>query len=149
MRSWPVALAAVAVLAACSGASAGTASVRPGPSASDPRCGSLLGRLPQVVAGHRRSAAPGRGEAAWGPVLLRCGVTPLPPTPDACIGIDGIDWVFTETDRSYVFTTYGRSPAIEVSLPVSVARTQAPGQMTDLTAAVRPVRQSRHCSDTL
>lgn len=136
-------LPAVVLLAGCGGTA--TPGVQPGPSAADPDCAQLLGRLPAALAGHRRTAPPAKGAAAWGPAVLRCGVAPLAPTPDSCIGIDGVDWVFTETADAYRFTTYGRTPAVEVTLPSSLDRTRAPGEITGLTAAVRPLPQNRRC----
>ncbi len=48
-------------------------------------------------------------------MLLRCGVEPLGPTTDRCVSVDGVDWVIDESDApNYLFTTYGRTPAVEV-----------------------------------
>ena len=49
--------------------------------------------------------------------------------------------------RLYVFTTFGREPAVEVSVPTSISRDQAPGAMAALTGAVKPLPQKQHCTD--
>ena len=56
---------------------------------------------------------------AWGdpPIIARCGVPPIGPTTDQCIDVSGIDWVAHRLTDGVRFTTYGRTPAIEVLVP--------------------------------
>ncbi|SOC55180.1 DUF3515 family protein [Ornithinimicrobium cerasi] len=68
----------------------------------------------------RVTAVQSRGVAAWGdpPIVARCGKAPLGPTEDPCIDINGVDWVATVLDDGgTMFTTYGRTPAVEVLVP--------------------------------
>jgi hypothetical protein len=56
---------------------------------------------------------------AWGapPIIARCGLPGLGPTTDPCLDVSGIDWVAHQLSDGVRFTTYGRSPAIEVLVP--------------------------------
>lgn len=138
-----------AVLASC----ARPVGVEPAPSASEPVCAELLLRLPEELIGLERRSTTSQASRAWGeedPIVLRCGVTPLGPTTDPCLSIpdpsgeNPIDWVAAteQTDRGRVFTTYGRLPAVEVSIPESY-----PGDavLAELADAVAPFPQEREC----
>jgi hypothetical protein len=96
---------------------------------------------------HRDTDPTSPALAAWGdpPIVLRCGVSPPGPTTDQCIAVDGIDWVARAVSGGYSFTTYGRTPAVQVLVP----RHYAPETfaLTALTAAVSTVPQGEHrCS---
>jgi len=63
---------------------------------------------------------------AWGDpvaVVLHCGVAVPPPTAElACYTIDGVDWLVDPADApNFVFTTYGRDPAVSVVVDSEVA----------------------------
>ncbi|MDD0429630.1 DUF3515 family protein, partial [Shigella sonnei] len=72
--------------------------------------------------------------AAWGSgedtVVMRCGVTPPGPTTDqgATLADENeieVDWVVKEIEGdTFLYTTYGREPAIDVSVPRSAAPDQ-------------------------
>jgi len=139
------ALAAVgsAGLAGCTQAVAFDA----GESASDPDCAAVVVRLPDVVAGLDERETNAQGTGAWGSpaaVLLRCGVEPLGPTTDRCVSVDGVDWVIDESDApNYRFTTYGRTPAVEVLVDNdAVSGTTA---ISDLSAAVSVIPAEDGC----
>lgn len=143
-----VGLAALAGTAGCSGGGdpeprAPAATVAPGPSAGSPACTRLIRRLPPSLLGFERGSAPADGAAGWGALVLRCGVAEPGPTSTGCIGVNGVDWVFTEDATRYTFVTYGRSPAVELTVPTSVPRTRAPGAMAGLAEAVAPIPQSK------
>lgn len=96
-----------------------------------------VGRLePRVV------AVQTDGVAAWGdpPIVARCGKQPPGPTTDPCIDVDGVDWVATELDDGTMFTTYGRSPAVEVLVPAEYDT--APLWLPPFGDAVRQVEQT-------
>ncbi|MFD7920779.1 DUF3515 domain-containing protein [Streptomyces sp. NPDC059740] len=123
-------------------------SVDQAPHAGDRACADALARLPRKLLGRQRVETTGAGTAAWGDgsVVLRCGVTPPAPTPDPCMTVDGVDWVLDEhraqTEGVRTLTTYGREPAVEVTVG---AREASPGDvLVDLERAVRPLRQGRH-----
>jgi hypothetical protein len=77
--------------------------------------------LPQHVQGQGRvrttSGSP--AVAAWGhpAVIWRCGVATPGPTTDECLTVDGVDWVVHELKDGAAFTTFGRSPAVQVLVP--------------------------------
>ena len=102
---------------------AGAVDVDPAPGAAEQGCAEVMATLRgggyDDLAGRERRSTGAQSTAAWGdpPVVLRCGVEPPGPTTDPCLHVDGVDWVVRETKEWTVFTTYGRRPALEVSLP--------------------------------
>ncbi|TGO04291.1 DUF3515 family protein [Serinibacter arcticus] len=128
----------------------------PAPSASDPVCARVLQATPGVLGGADQRPTTSQASRAWGDpaITLRCGVEPLDPTTDRCIAVTGgdgteIDWVVAENDDvvgtgedadtergRFMFTTYGRTPAIEVVVPVEYAGTDSTAILVDLGAAV-------------
>ncbi len=90
----------------------------------------------------------GNGERA---VILRCGVEPPAPTTDACTTITtasgiGIDWIVAEGGRnSMTFTTYGRVPAVDVSVPRGVGGDQASAAVLDLAPLIASLPVRAHC----
>jgi hypothetical protein len=138
--------ALVVVLAGCGsdgdGSGGGTGGeVKAAPHAEDPACTALSGRLPAKVLDRPRGALEVAGAADWGDpaIVLRCGVPAPAPTTDPCLDVDGVAWVFTETKAVFRFVSFGRDPAVEVTVPTSIDRTTAPGALTDLAATVSPV----------
>ncbi|QAY73773.1 DUF3515 domain-containing protein [Agromyces protaetiae] len=117
------------------------------PEASDTACADVVVRLPDAVADLAKRETNAQGTGAWGSpavVLLRCGVTPPGPTTDRCVTVDGVDWVIDETDAPrYRFTTYGRTPAVEVVVDGdAVSGTTA---ITDLASAVSAIPPGDGC----
>lgn len=92
-----------------------------------PQCAALVGALPERLSGQeRREVRPeSLATAAWGdpPVVLRCSVAPPASLqPDSALTrINGIDWFAEERSRGFVFTSVGRSPAVEVTVPDAYA----------------------------
>ena len=111
-----IALAAL-LLAGCTP----TVTLEAADDAVNPECAKVsveLGYL-ETVAGLEPRETNAQGTAAWGEpatVLLRCGVTPPPPTATfPCVTVEGVDWLRDDSDDpNFVFTTYGRTPAVEV-----------------------------------
>ena len=132
-------------LAACGGSD--DSRVEAAPSARDAGCTSLLTRLPSTLLGRSKGSTEVRGAAVWGKpaIVLRCGVTPPGPSSDLCINVNGVDWLFTESKQFYLFTTYGRTPALEVTVPHQIDRTRASGATAQLTEAVKSLKVTRHC----
>ncbi|WP_394552410.1 DUF3515 family protein [Agromyces sp. MMS24-JH15] len=120
----------------------------PAPSAADPACADVVVRLPDTVADQARRETDAQGTGAWGTpasVLLRCGVEPPGPTTDRCVSVDGVDWVIDETDAPrYRFTTYGRTPAVEVVVDNDVV--SGTTAITDLSAAVSVIPAGDGCT---
>jgi hypothetical protein len=129
------------------------------PHAADPLCAEIVLALPRELDGMPRLATGSQATVAWGnrtdPVVLRCGVEPPPPTTDPCVtaddGTTAVDWVAVEgaADAAgaapWTFTTYGRTPAVEVVVPASVTATRSTSFLIDLGPAVARVDQTRAC----
>ena len=140
-RGLLAALTAAAILLAGAAACAQPVGVEPAPSASEPVCAELLLELPNELGGQQRRSTTSQASRAWGDpaIVLRCGVDPLPPTTEGCVNIlaeDGteVDWVVIEDAESASFITYGRLPAVEVTIPGEYAGDQT--IMTELSAVV-------------
>ncbi|GAA3643353.1 DUF3515 family protein [Streptomyces chitinivorans] len=124
-------------------------SVRSGPFSGDPLCADVVSGAPEEVLSWQRDGATGTGTASWGgaSVVLRCGVEPMPPTPDLCMNVSGVDWVLDEgrleADGVQVLTTYGRTPAVEVTIE------DAPGHagdvLVDMNRSVRDIPRKSKC----
>jgi Protein of unknown function (DUF3515) len=84
-------------------------------------CRSAATLWPKTVGGHRLRPTSSSSDAvhAWGDpaIIARCGLPPIGPTTDQCLEVSGVDWVAHELSDGVRFTTYGRSPAIEVLVP--------------------------------
>lgn len=148
-------LLAVSALAGCTSA----VPVEAAPYAHDPVCAEVVLALPRDLEGLPRLGTTSQASVAWGdrsaPVVLRCGVEPPPPTTDACVSADdgsiAVDWV-TRTGpeqpnggAEWTFTTYGRSPAVEVHVPAEVTAERSTSFLVDLNTAVSKIEQTRFC----
>jgi hypothetical protein len=149
-RAGSTALAGGAALAGC----AAPATVAPAPDASDPVCAEVLLRSPHVLLGLERRPTTSQASRAWGdaPVVLRCGVEPPGPSPERCVRIEGVggdvvDWLALEGEDSWVFVTYGRSPAVEVTVPFAVLPdgAQPTTPLVDLGPAIAVTQVERTC----
>lgn len=146
------AAAAVLLLAGC----ATPVPVPVAPYAADPLCAEVVLALPEDLGGLPRLDTSSQATVAWGdrtdPVVLRCGVEPPPPTTDPCVTAEdeatSVDWIAVEgadADAAWTFTTYGRSPAVEVRVPAAVTSTRSTSFLLDLGPAVSRVEQTRAC----
>ena len=135
---------APAMLAGCTGGSG----VHAAPSASDPACTTALRTLPATVLGQRRAGTPATGAASWGKpaIVLVCGLPELAPTTDPCLTVNGVDWVIQNDGGPFTFATFGRAPAIRVTVPTSYGRGQASAALVDLRAVAATLpRTPRSC----
>jgi hypothetical protein len=111
-----------ALLSGC----ATTVSMQPAADANAPACADVIVRLPDSAGGQPRHWTDAQGTAAWDSVLLTCGVPVPGPTTLVCQSVDGVDWVQDASEApNYRFTTYGRSPAVEVYLDYEVVSARA------------------------
>ena len=91
----------------------------PAPHANDPACADVIVRLPSTLENLPRRETDAQATAAWGEpaaILLRCGVT-VPLASDLpCVQTDdGFQWLRDDSKApTYVFTSYGRTPAVAV-----------------------------------
>ena len=140
-----VAVVALPLLASC----ARPVPFEAAPDAVDPDCAAVIVRLPDVIAGQEARETDAQGTGAWGTpasVLLRCGVEPPGPTTLRCVSVDEVDWIIDESDAPrYRFTTYGRTPAVEVVVDNDVvAGTTA---IADVSSAVSVIEADGGCTD--
>jgi hypothetical protein len=92
--------------------------------------------------------------AAWGDpasILLTCGLEPPAPTTLPCISVNGIDWIMDDSQMPlYIFTTFGRTPAVQVALNSDVVSGST--VLVDVAMPVSSIPQDRPClslSDSL
>lgn len=108
---------ALATLGGCSSA----VKVAPFEGAETAACHTVGAQWPHTVgeAQWRETAVDSVTVAAWGDpaIIARCGAVPPGPTEDLCIDIAGVDWIVRDLDDGTSFTTYGRTPAIQVLVP--------------------------------
>lgn len=121
--------------------------------ARDADCASVIVRLPDTLAkdteaeqAQRETNAQGTG--AWGTpasVVLRCGAETPGPTTDRCVSVNGVDWVIDESEAPrYLFTTYGRTPAVEVLVDNDVV--SGTTVISELAAAVSAIPADGACT---
>lgn len=111
-----------AVLALALAGCTQTVPVAAGPSATDPACAQLLVALPDRIGEGTRQETTSQSTAAYtvgGQVslTLRCGVAEPGPTTDPCTTVGQVDWVVAGDDTIVSYLSYGRRPAVEVSVP--------------------------------
>lgn len=120
--------------------------MEPAPHANSPDCAAVTVRLPDSVSELDKRTTTAQATGAWGDpasVLLHCGVEPIGPTTMPCFDVNGVDWVRDDSDAPiYRFTTYGRTPAVEVVIDNDHASGSA---LLDLSEAVTVIDQSSKC----
>jgi hypothetical protein len=121
-------------LAGCSAA----VPLEPATDAASPICADVVVHLPAAVANQEERETNAQGTGAWGTpasVLLHCGVDEPGPTTLPCVNINGIDWINDDSQApQYRFTTYGRTPAVEVV--VDSGTVSGSTVLADLSSAV-------------
>ena len=96
---------------------------------------------------------PSESVRAWGKrpessIIARCGVPSPGPTTDACIDVNGVDWVQQQLGKDgFRYVTYGRTPALEVLVPNNLGG--APATLLPAFAdAAKTIPQGKHrCSN--
>lgn len=152
-RSLAIGIAAVATATFLTGCSnGGTVSVEPAENASDPACASVVLNLPDAISegdvqlDKRTTSSQATG--AWGSptaVVMRCGVPEPAPSSDACTTVENVDWVNVRVEGStYVWVTYGRSPAVEVTLDNTQA--SAASALAAISPALGRTEQYSQCT---
>lgn len=103
---------------------ASTVSMTPAKEANDPACAALMVRLPDSVDGQQRRWTDAQATGSWGDpttVLLTCGLESPGPSTLPCQSVGGVDWLIDDSEAPrYRFTTFGRTPAVEVYLDYDV-----------------------------
>lgn len=124
--------------------------------AADPKCAEMILGSPNELAGFKKLKTTSQATTAWGDedtpaVVLRCGVEMLEPTTDECIGIapprggDDIDWVITNAEEEWIFTTYGRVPGLELTVPHAFPGDQPSALLADLSRIADLAEVQRSC----
>ena len=144
----------LALVAALAGAAslltgcAGDVPMQAAEHANDPACADVTVRLPQTVAGLERRTTNAQSTGAWGDpasVQLQCGIEPSGPTTDACVSVNGVDWIVDESAAPiYRFEAYGRSPGLVVF--VDSERVSGTDAVVDLGAVAQVLPQERQCT---
>jgi Protein of unknown function (DUF3515) len=146
-RLTPGAWALAVLTLAIAGCSRGP---QPAPGADDPACSRALAAAPATVLGKTRTPLDVRGALAWGDpqIVLRCGVPALGPTTAQCLEVNGVDWVVADPGADpVVFTLFGRSPAVDLSVPASYGQSTASAALVDVAAVARALpANGRACS---
>nr|WP_243847586.1 DUF3515 family protein [Microbacterium ulmi] len=103
---------------------ASTVSLTPAEGANDPACADVTVRLPDSVDGQQRRWTDAQATGAWGnpaSVILTCGLDTPGPSTLPCETAGGVDWLMDDADAPrYRFTSFGRTPAVEVYLNYDV-----------------------------
>ncbi|MGA1835300.1 DUF3515 family protein [Herbiconiux sp. 11R-BC] len=136
-------LVAAIALSGCSGAVA----LDPAADATNPSCADVIVRLPDTVGDQPKRETDAQATGAWGDpasILLHCGVASPGPTTLPCDNVNGIDWIRDDSDAPlYRFTTFGRTPAVEVVLDSGAVSSSS--TLVDLATAVGSIPQTGQC----
>ncbi|MCI2240202.1 DUF3515 domain-containing protein [Paenibacillus sp. TRM 82003] len=153
--AWVAVVVALVVGASVWAFTSGSDGVEAAPAAGDPACARLLQELPGSLVGLARTPQGAAGVAVWGEeqVVLRCGAAVIGPTTKPCVPVgpddaSTVDWVQDAVgDRAVRFLTYGRDPAVEVTVRFGgrLQASSASAPLVDLAAAVSAIPQTRAC----
>jgi hypothetical protein len=77
---------------------------------------------------------------------LHCGVEVPGPSTLPCVEVNGIDWIEDDSQKpTYRYTTFGRSPAVEVVLDSE--KVSGTTTLVDLAGAVEKIPATNRCTD--
>lgn len=142
---------AAAVLVLLTGCAA-TVALKPAASATSAACATVVAQLPQTVSTLDRRVTNAQGTGAWGTpadILLYCGVPVPGPSTLPCSSVNGIDWLLNaSSSNAFVFTTYGRNPAVSVKIDTKDVKADGNAALTDLSLAVGTIPALHHCNTT-
>ena len=119
------------------------------PSANAAACAAAQVRLPAVVdSTYDLRNTNAQSTAAWGDpeaALYHCGVA-VPTVSDLpCFSLGSIDWIRDDRGEQIVYTTFGRSPAVQVVVDTSKTGSAV---LQDLADAVSTLPKDGHkCLD--
>jgi hypothetical protein len=141
-----VAVVAVGLLTGCSP----TVALSPAASATSAKCASVVVLLPDTVSTLPQRQTNAQGTGAWGEppdILLHCGVPVPDPNSLPCVTVDGIDWLRNDKRAPvYTFTTYGRDPAVAVTINAKDVKADGNQALNDLAIAVAEIPAKHHCA---
>ena len=136
--------AAALLLAGCSPIVA----LQPAVDAASPLCAEVTVRLPDTIGDLAARETNAQATGAWGEpvaVVLHCGLPAPAPTAELpCVTVEGVDWLRDDSDApSYVFTSYGREPAVEVVVDSDIA--SGLDALTEISPAVAQLPVTGEC----
>jgi hypothetical protein len=142
-RSAALVAAAVLPLALALAGCTPTVVAKAAKDANDPLCAQVTVHLPSTAGGLAKRETDAQATGAWGDpesVLLTCGVDAPTASALPCVEVNGVYWLRDDQAKPlYVFTTYGRSPAVDVA--IRQGKDASPGNVLyDLTDAVRETK---------
>jgi hypothetical protein len=141
-----LAVVSVGVLTGCSPTVALTSAAN----ATSAKCASVVVLLPDTVSTLPKRDTNAQGTGAWGEppdILLHCGVPVPGPNSLECVTVDGIDWLRkVEPNEVTTFTTFGRDPAVAVTVNSKNVRADGNQALNDLAIAVAKIPAKHHCS---
>jgi hypothetical protein len=145
-----VAAIAVVVATLLSGCAATVSMTPAAGDSTNPKCASVVVLLPNSVSTLGQRITDAQGTGAWGTpadILLRCGVpVPDPTSSLPCVTVDGIDWLRNDKDAPvYIFTTYGRDPAVAVTVNSKDVKADGNQALNDLAVAVAAIPAKHRC----
>ena len=147
-RRWRATALLPAILLALS-ACAPLVPINAAPDATNPECAEVIVRLPPAIDDNVKRETDAQATGAWGnpaTILLRCGVEVPGPSTLLCVTLKGIDWLRDDSQApNYVFTTYGRDPAVEVIVDSDTA--SGTNALIALTNAVGSIPATRACTN--
>lgn len=146
------ALALTTIFAVVSGGVVGCAGqvpMKPSADANNPECANVTVRLPDTVADLAKRETNAQATGAWGTpasILLTCGVDIPGPSTLPCVSINDVDWIEDDSQAPlYRYTTYGRTPAVEVVIDSNAV--SGTTTLVDLGPAVSVLTATAKCTD--
>jgi hypothetical protein len=140
---------AVVVVGLLSGCAA-TVALTPATNATSAKCASVVVLLPDTVSTLAQRETNAQGTGAWGEppdIVLRCGVAVPDPNSLPCVTVDGIDWLKKDNPNEVsTFTTYGRDPAVAVTINAKDVKADGNQALNDLAIAVAEIPATHHCA---
>ncbi len=138
---------AVAALPAC----AQIVPLEPAADATNPDCAEVIVRLPDGIDGFAERETNAQATGAWGEptaILLRCGVEIPGPSALPCFSIKGVDWLRDSSEApNYIFTTYGRDPAVQVVIDGDRASSSALSTLGNAVGTLPATKQCLNAED--
>lgn len=123
--------------------------MQPAADANNPECAEVIVRLPDQVAEQDKRETNAQSTGAWGnpaAALLTCGVEVPGPSTLPCVSIDDIDWLEDDSQAPlYRYTTYGRTPAVEVVIDSEAI--SGTSVLVDISGAVEILPQTGECTN--
>jgi hypothetical protein len=150
MKATLVLAAGSVVLAGLLSGCSATVALSPAANATSVKCASVVVLLPDTVSTLAQRETNAQGTGAWGEppdILLHCGVAVPDPTSSLlCVTVDGIDWLRNDSKAPvYTFTTYGRDPAVAVTINSKNVKADGNQALNDLAIAVAEIPSKHHC----